>query len=275
MKKILVPTDFSACANSASEYGIQLAKLASAEIHFLHLQSTPVNWLKLSKEKEKKYPETLKAIGRARFELNKWVNKARANGLKAEHALIFDGGKEQIFRHLENHNHDFLIMGSHGVEGIQEKVVGSNAQKILRNASVPVLVIKKPVFDPIENILFVSDFSDVSKDSFHTLTHFADVLEAHIDLLFVNTPKGFKESKETSKNMDMVMTHCNREESCTRNVINASTIEEGIKNFTNDNPIDLIAICTHGKSSLRQLFSPSIAEQVANHTLLPLLSIKL
>jgi nucleotide-binding universal stress UspA family protein len=42
-----------------------------------------------------------------------------------------------------------------------------------------------------------------------------------------------------------------------------------------ENPVDLIAICTHGKSGLRQLFPPSIAKKNANDTLLPLLSIKL
>ncbi len=275
MKKILVPTDFSDCANAASDYAIQLAKMTNAEIHFLHLQFTPVNWVKLSKEKEKKYPDTLKAIGHAKFGLNNLVKKATDHGLKAEQSLIFDAGKDQVFGHLENHHHDFLVMGSHSVKGVQEKVVGSNAQRILRNASVPVLIIKKPILKPLKNILFVSDFTDVSKDSFHTLTRFADELEAHIDLLFVNTPKGFKESKETSINMDNLMTHCNRSESCTRNVINASSVEEGIRNFIIEKPIDLIAICTHGKSGFLQLFSPSIAEKIANHIMLPLLSIKL
>lgn len=275
MKNILVLTDFSNCANAASNYAIQLAKMASAEIHFLHLQSTPVNWIKLSKEKEKRFPETLKAIGRNKFELSKWKEKAIAQGLKAEEMLVFDAGKEGILRHIKDHHHDFVVMGSHGVEGIKEKIVGSNAQQLLRDASIPVIIIKKPVFNTINNILFVSDFTDVSRDSFHTLTHFADVLDAHVDLLFVNTPKQFKESQETSQNMDDVMKHCNREKSCVRNVINASTVEEGVRNFIQEKPIDLIAICTHGKSGLRQLFSPSIAEKIANHISLPILSIKL
>jgi len=275
MKKILVPLDFSDCANAAAEYAIILAQKTSAEIHFLHLQFTPVNWVKLSKEKERKYPDTLKSIGQSKLELNKWVKKAQAKGLRAEYSLIFDTGQEQLLRHLQNHNYDLLVLGSHGAKGIQEKVIGSNAQHILRNATVPVLIIKEPVTNPIQNILFVSDFTDVSKDSFHTITHFADVLDAHIDLLFVNTPTKFKESKETSQNMDNVMEHCNRDESCTRNVINASSVEAGIASFSGENPINLIAICTHGKSSLRQIFSPSIAEKIANHINLPLLSIKL
>ena len=275
MKKILVPTDFSDCANAASDYAIQLAKMSKAEIHFFHLQFTAVDWVKLSKEKEKRYPETLKAIGHAKSELSKWVDKAKAQGLKAERMLVFDSGMEEILHHLKKQHHDFLVMGSHGVKGIQEKVVGSNAQMLIRNSEVPVLIIKNPVFSPVKNILFVSDFTDVSKDSFHTLTHFADVLEADIDLLFVNTPRRFKETTETSKNMDEVMMHCNRAESCQRNIISAASVEDGIKDFILQKPMDLIAICTHGKSGLLQLFSPSIAEKIASHTILPLMSIKL
>lgn len=275
MKKILIPTDFSNCANAASEYALQLAKSTKAEINFLHLFSTPFDWVKLPIAKEKLYPETLHAIGRAKSELTKWVKRAEANGVKAQRSLAFNTEKEEILTHLQNHFHDFLVMGSNGAKGLQEKIIGSNAQQIIRNASVPVLVIKKPVFNPIKNILFVSDFTDVSRTSFHTLTHFADVIEAHIDLLFVNTPNQFTESTETSQNMDRIMTHCNRTDSCTRNVVNAISVEDGIKDFMVKNPIDLIAICTHGKSGLQQLLSPSIAEKIVNHTLLPVLSIKL
>lgn len=275
MKKILILTDFSDCANASSEYAIQLAQKAQVEINFLHLFSTPIDWVKLPMEKEKLYPETRHAITQAKGQLNSWVKKAEAGDVKAQQSLAFNTGKEEILRHFNNYHHDFLVMGSHGAKGLHEKLIGSNAQLMIRNASVPVLIIKKSVFEPIKNILFVSDFTDVSRDSFHTLTHFADVIEAHIDLLFVNTPNQFTESAETSQNMDKVMTHCNREDSCTRNVINAASVEEGINNFMVGKPMDLIAICTHGKSGLQQLFSPSIAEKIANHTLLPLLSIKL
>lgn len=275
IKNILVPTDFSDCANAASAFAIHLAQKAGAGVHFLHLQHTPVNWVKLSKEKEKRYPETLRAIGHAKSELSGWVRKTKEAGLQAERFLVFDSGEEEIRRHLEAHQHDFLVMGSHGVQGLEESLIGSNAQQILRKASVPVLVIKKTVSRPIKNILFVSDFTDVSSASFHTLIHFADLIEAHIDLLFVNTPNQFTESAETNKNMDRLMIHCNREDSCTRNIINAATVEDGVRDFNQERSMDLIAICTHGKSGLQQLFSPSIAEKIANHSMLPVLSIRL
>lgn len=275
MKNILVPTDFSEYANAASEYAIKLAKLAGAKIHFVHLQSTPVNWIKLSKAKEMKYPDTLKAIGHSRAELNGWVKKAKARGVDAEQALIFDAVNSQLIDHVKQHNHDFIVMGSHGLSGTLKKVIGSNTQQILRSVEVPLLILKKPILKSINKILFVSDFTDVSKMSFHSLTRFADVLEAHIDLLFINTPDDFKVSTEILKNMDALMEHYHREESCNKNVVNAASIEDGIKGFVANNPVDLIAICTHGKGALRQLFSPSIAEKVVAISETPILSIKL
>ncbi len=58
MKNILVPTDFSDCAKAAEDIALEFAKKANAKIHFLHLLMTPVDWVKLSLEKEKLYPET-------------------------------------------------------------------------------------------------------------------------------------------------------------------------------------------------------------------------
>ena len=88
IKNILVPTDFSACANAASAFAIQLAQKAGAGVHFLHLQHTPVNWVKLPKEKEKRYPETLRAIGPAKSELSGWVRKTKKAGVQAERVLV-------------------------------------------------------------------------------------------------------------------------------------------------------------------------------------------
>lgn len=60
MKNILVPTDFSENCTKAADLGIKMAKLFNSEIHFYHLIHTPVDWVKLDKQKEKRFPETLK-----------------------------------------------------------------------------------------------------------------------------------------------------------------------------------------------------------------------
>ena len=100
MKNILVPTDFSPLADSASEYALKIAEKAKAEIHFLHIQFTPVDWVKLDKEKEKNYPETLKQIGHAKNELHQWEKRAEDLGLKVRTFLTFDAGRDEIIKQL-------------------------------------------------------------------------------------------------------------------------------------------------------------------------------
>ncbi|MFT7451271.1 MAG: nucleotide-binding universal stress UspA family protein [Patescibacteria group bacterium] len=60
MKKIFVPIDFSKCANSAAEVGLQIAQKTGASIIFMHLLTTPVDWGEIDVSKEKKYPEIRK-----------------------------------------------------------------------------------------------------------------------------------------------------------------------------------------------------------------------
>lgn len=83
MKNILVPTDFSKNCNKAEELGIEMAKLYNSEIHFFHLMKTPVEWVKLDKQKEKQYPETVKQIGIAKAYLRELEKKQNDKALSA------------------------------------------------------------------------------------------------------------------------------------------------------------------------------------------------
>jgi nucleotide-binding universal stress UspA family protein len=169
-----------------------------------------------------------------------------------------------------------MVMGSHGAKGISEKLIGSNAQYMIRNSKVPILVIKDNVERDIKKIVFASDFTDISNEAFSKLVAFAEIVGAHIDMLFVNTPKQKIDAENVESNMNKLADMVNANEgSVSMHQIDAETVETGVQTFANHNDTDMIAICTHGKSSLKQLFSPSIAETIANHTYLPLLSIRL
>ena len=89
MKNILVPTDFSENCNKAADLGVEMAKLYNAEIHFFHLIHTPVDWVKLDKLKEKRYPKTLKEIGSAKSALRELEKKAEKENLKCRTFLEY------------------------------------------------------------------------------------------------------------------------------------------------------------------------------------------
>ncbi|MDH5379497.1 MAG: universal stress protein [Cyclobacteriaceae bacterium] len=272
MKKILVPTDFSDCAKVAEDIGLVIAKKANAEIHFLHLLTTPVDWIKLPLEKEKLYPEIKAQIGHANNELGKLKRGAEKLGLKAEQFLTFEKGQEEIDQHIKSHQHDFIVMGSHGTKGFKE-IIGSNTQRVVRYSQVPVLAVKKkPKKFEVKNIVFAANFEEDVQKPLHKVIEFADLMKAQIHLLYVNMPFRFKETDEVEANMKDFLKKCPRG-MCTINIYNALNEERGIQKFAEAIKADMIALSTHGKTGFKKMISPSIAENLVNHANIPILSI--
>ena len=53
------------------------------------------------------------------------------------------------------------------------------------------------------------------------------------------------------------------------------TVEEGIMNFASISSTDIIAIPTHGRKGWAHILQGSISEDVANHSLMPVLTVKM
>lgn len=272
MKRILVPTDFSDCANRAVNLAIQLAKKSNAVIHFIHTLYTPVEWVKLPLERELQYPEIKASISLANSELNKLVKKAELAGIKASPLLVLDSGREEIEKHAIPEKYDLVVMGSHGVRGAKE-IIGSNAQKVLRYAQVPVFVVKGKQTE-MKQIVFASDFSAESHKSFMKVLEFAAIFDAQIHLLYVNTPYLFKETEDIDKLMNAFVAKYPQQK-FTMATYNALSEERGIRMYAKWTNADIIAMATHGKSTFTQWFTPSVAETVANHSDISVLAIKI
>lgn len=273
MKNILIPTDFSEYANNAVDYGISIAKKSKATIHFLHIISTPVEWTRLPKEKEKNYPDTLRAIGHAKLELNRLEIKATKANLKVKQYLVYDKTSDEIIEHLKHYKHDFIVMGSHGAKGWRELYIGNNAQKVVRNSPVPVLIVReKPKRLAIKKIIFASNFSREVDRPFISIMNFAIATRAHVHLLYVNVPSYFEETDESLHRMEMFTRKC-KKCLCTTHIRNALNEERGIMNFRKEIDADMIALSTHGKAGAIRILSHSVAEMLANHSDVPVLSV--
>ncbi|MBD80957.1 MAG: universal stress protein UspA [Crocinitomicaceae bacterium] len=271
MKKILVPTDFSDCAQAAENIALEIAIKANAEIHFMHILDTPVNWIKLPLEKEKLFPETKHLIALTKTKLSELKNKAQKLGLKAETFLTFNESREGIDTHIKHHEHDFVVMGSHGISGLKS-IIGSNTQKVVRYSPAPVLVIKEKQPFEIKNIVFASTFEEDVHKPFHKIIEFADLMKAQIHLLNVNVPFRFKETGEAEANMKAFLETCSRG-TYSINIYNALNERRGIQKFSESINADVIALTTHGKTGFMKMLSPSIAEGLVNHSSFPILSV--
>jgi universal stress protein A len=142
IKNILLPTDFSNLSLSAARYAIDLAKQYGAKIHFLNvLEKTPpilaIRSLDLSEEK------IIKTIDEdARNSINKALEKINIDKSIEILPVIRKGIDFQvIIEYCESNNIDLIVIATHGRTGILHTLLGSVAEKVIRYATCPVLVI--------------------------------------------------------------------------------------------------------------------------------------
>jgi len=254
---------------------MDIAKDAGAEIHFMHVVNAPVDWVNLPKAREKDYPETVHAIGRAKAQLNELEKKAQHLGLRTKQFMLFNETRDEILSHLKHLEHDFIVMGSHGSKGVREMFMGTNAQRVVRHAPVPVLVVKnKPDRPTVKTIVFASDFAPEADAVFAKVTDFARVTGAETHLLYVNVPAYFQETTESRGHMDAFRKR-NPGAPASFPVWNAINEERGILQFAKEVDADVIALATHGKLGIAHKLPASITEGLVNHSSRPVLSIRI
>jgi nucleotide-binding universal stress UspA family protein len=248
---------------------LEIASKLKAKVEILHILNTPVDWVKLAKEKEQYYPETLREIASAKIKLNTVVEEFQKAGVNTTAQLVFNFGPENVHDHVRKADSDLVIMGSSGIQGSQSfRVIGSNALRVLRNVKVPVLVVKKGDGKPeIKTIAFATTLQENQKKSFLILKEFAALLGAEINLVFINTPYNFVETEEFEKRLE--------QSGITEEVplINALDFELGIIFLEKKNRPDLIVTAKSEKFGLTRLIDPSFTENLVRLYDLPVLSI--
>lgn len=269
MKNIVVPTDFSEYAEAAAAYAILLAQKAGAKLHFIHLLNTPVEWKNLPLDFEERFPETKAQIGHARNALNELVARAEKEGVEAQQSLVYHTGSENLLGHIDDRHPDFIVMGSHGASGLGE-LIGSNAQRVVRRAKVPVMVVKAPSRAvEFKKIVFTSNFDEQLLSVTDVVTNLAGYFDAEVHMLYVNTPFHFRETSETDRLLAPFLHRAG--EKASANVYNALNEERGLAAYISAVDADLVAVAYDGRTALQQLVSPGVNERLVNQSDKPVL----
>ena len=273
MKTILVPTDFSDHALYALKVAAGIANKINAEIKLIHVYSIPSYGFAENIYYEEEYNNQIKA--QAEEKLNELIEMKILKGIKINKHIITDMLMREIVTDKRFKNADLIVIGSHGNSGLSKIFIGSNTEKIVRLADSPVLTIKNEHTDfNIKKMVFASDFYDESYTVFEKIKFFTDLYKAHIDLLKVITPKDFEPTPVSRKLMEDFAKKFNLTDYAI-NIYNATSIEKGITDFSDEINADLIAIETHGRTGIAHLINGSLAEDVANYIDRPVLSIKM
>ena len=274
MKRILVPTDFSEHAEDALKVAAKIAKKNDSEIIILHMLELPhqMNDAILGGTS---IPETMLFMKKANEMLDEISSKPYLEGIQVTEIVKMDKPIHGITQVSQDNEIDLIVMGSHGSSGIEELLIGSNTEKVVRNSEIPVLVIKKDISDfKVENIVFASDFSEETKKPFEKLLNFTKFFGSKIHFVTICTPNSFKPSHVVEKTMNDFISQFNIT-NYTSHAYNDTNIEKGIINFSNSINADIIGMCTHGRTGFAHFFNGSISEGLVNHTIRPVITFKI
>jgi nucleotide-binding universal stress UspA family protein len=138
-EKILIATDGSKHSEKAAKAGIEIAKLSGGKVISLYVADTS----RMSHLPDDMLLFSIRDIlVREGKEANDYVESlARESGVEAQKVILEGNPGEEILRYAGQHGADMIVMGNVGRTGLDKFLLGSVAEKVVRNSSAPVLTI--------------------------------------------------------------------------------------------------------------------------------------
>jgi nucleotide-binding universal stress UspA family protein len=145
VRRILVPTDFGECSAPALRYAVELADKFGAELILLHVvhdlalampdavMPTPVP-----------APDLTQLIDAGKTGLANLIARENLGRLRPRTEVRVGSPVPEIVAAAKDLRADLLCVGTHGRTGLAHLLLGSQAERIIREAPCPVLTVKPP-----------------------------------------------------------------------------------------------------------------------------------
>jgi nucleotide-binding universal stress UspA family protein len=142
--RIVVPTDFSECAEAAWALAKRVAGSLGSEVVLTHVLVEPVVYGDPSIAADT--TRELFEQGRkwVEDEIEKWASAARAEGITVRTIVRTGSAQEEIVNLATDERADLIIIGTHGRTGLNRLLLGSIADRVIRFSPCPVLTVRTP-----------------------------------------------------------------------------------------------------------------------------------
>ncbi len=274
MKFIIVPIDFSEDALNALEYAIEMANNLQANIRMMFVKKSEKFEMPIySKEYDNKVEYTVQGY----FEklIEKYASSYKVkNGIfdyKIRQGVVY----KEIVNQAKYSDAYCIVMGSHGASGFEEFFVGSNAFKVVSNATCPVVTLRNQFkAKKIENILMPIDSSKETRNKIALVVEIAKLHQAKIHILGVyeSEQRSIVEKVERYVNLTEKYVKEQGLEACTT-IIQGENNTDTTLAYTEYNNIDIIAIMREQVESMFSILFSSYAQQMINKSVVPVMSV--
>jgi nucleotide-binding universal stress UspA family protein len=266
MKNILVPCDFSKPAEEAFKFAVNIAQQSDGQVHVLYvvditfLNGNPtlthsyafnVNFLNdIEKETEQKFQKM-------------WERHAPLT-MKVKFKHVISSLTAEAERYIVENGIDLVVMGTHGQGNAG---FGSNTERVVRHATVPVLSVRTcPA--KIKNIVLPVMSHKLDDRFVQAIKNLQTFFDAKLHLLYVNTPLYFRNDRDSLNDLEGFARKTFSNYSV--QVRSDYSVEEGIAHYAHEINADMIAMGTHAWKGLMHLIVGSITEDIVSRIPMPI-----
>lgn len=282
--KILVPIDFSDRSKKALQVADKFAQLFDGKItpFYSHL---PIS------ELDEPYALGMSSKIYQNFEsleeqLTTRVKEVAENNVDPSRldkpSVVLGNAAESIIDASEEY--DYIIMSSHGRTGFSRFLLGSVAEKVLRLAHTPVMIVENESdVDDFKKIMVTTDFSDNAAEAYPYVIDIAEKSGAKVDLIHVLS---FEQFDEEEKDLSLrkireerlkllEKEHFGRISKQVSNevIVSQDSVHEAIFNHVQNNEYNLIVMATVGRTGINYLMMGSTTANVVRHVKTAVLSV--
>jgi nucleotide-binding universal stress UspA family protein len=271
MKSIVVPVNFSPCADNAAHYAAALAETIRADLHLIHVIQVPANSAELVMT-QYLYESMVESAGISLKELQVEITRRTNHRVKIEVHLEAGGVSAKVKELCRELQPYAIVLGATG-RTFEKFLVGSPVSSLLHNLDYPVFVVPETYsFHPFRRILLACDLEEIGAGIPYSLPLLKGLREqfgSRFDIVTVGTQKVRTEDLHV---LDSVGWKTKLKELYPElHYVQGSKVEDGILDYLTHNEADLIMVFPKKHGFFE--FHASQSRKVAQHSPVPVLSV--
>ena len=281
MKRIMLATDFSERSDRALRRAVLLAREHNAVLDLIHV---------VDDDRPRRIVEHESSDGR--MLLHELSRSLQADeGLRCETAILLGDPFDGIVRATRERHPDLLVIGPHRRQILRDAFIGTTAERTIRFAECPVLMVNGPPFAPYRHVMLTTDLSEnaasavqryrdlgLDRKVMHSILHVFDVLALSMGMsgTLPKEDRDFhiaEEARKARRNTgDFAISVKGPRMEVIVRYLETSTANE-IRKAAEEIGADLIVLSTQGKGAVARMLLGSVTQQVLQYATLDVLSI--
>ncbi len=283
MKNILFPTAYSQSSKNTWRYALRLAQHFNAKITLMHVYEMK-STLSIGEDLfDEDFSDQLDMLSEERFlsEQQRLHQFASDHTPKQFHKVTFDfviaagNVTAAIIEEMNQSPYDLLILGTKRQQSFTEKIFGSTARKILKLSPAPVLLVPPmSYYLGINKIVYTTNFQAGDLKAIHHLMEWVQIFDAKLHLLHViSKTLGSKTATEKMTTLMRTFQEENEAGTLTFQLLEGPVVRR-VDEYLEMIHGDMVAMTTHNRGFFSRIFEPSVTDQIANDSIVPILIFK-